>query len=135
MGGGGEGGGGGGRRGEGGGEEGGGGVFPKWGPRESADSLHGFPKWGPRKSADFRGEEEVRQLYEFLWNSVVVSHFRRAALAELVDAPDLGSGSERSESSSLLCRTQSFIHIQKYETYLFIYRNCDLCFRSELLFE
>ena len=28
-----------------------------------------------------------------------------AALAELVDAPDLGSGSERSESSSLLCRT------------------------------
>ena len=29
----------------------------------------------------------------------------RAALAELVDAPDLGSGSSRSESSSLLCRT------------------------------
>ena len=28
-----------------------------------------------------------------------------AALAELVDAPDLGSGSSRSESSSLLCRT------------------------------
>ena len=27
-------------------------------------------------------------------------------MAELVDAPDLGSGSERSESSSLLCRTQ-----------------------------
>ena len=26
-------------------------------------------------------------------------------MAELVDAPDLGSGSERSESSSLLCRT------------------------------
>ena len=31
---------------------------------------------------------------------------RTAALAELVDAPDLGSGSERSESSSLLCRTK-----------------------------
>ena len=34
-----------------------------------------------------------------------------AALAELVDAPDLGSGSERSESSSLLCRTTDSVRL------------------------
>ena len=31
----------------------------------------------------------------------------QAALAELVDAPDLGSGSYQSEGSSPLCRTAS----------------------------
>ena len=41
-----------------------------------------------------------------LKNVMGARYARTAALAELVDAPDLGSGSARSESSSLLCRTK-----------------------------
>ena len=39
------------------------------------------------------------------WQKTNILSGLHAALAELVDAPDLGSGSSQSEGSSPLCRT------------------------------
>ena len=86
----------------------------------------------------------IKSLYLVLHNSIFCCNFApafgnahislsqaccdEAALAELVDAPDLGSGSERSESSSLLCRTTDlesvFLNDYDNETFFSILTAC-----------
>ena len=82
-------------------------------PKKSSNFAQNLthPSIGDPENFNFWGERRHKSSRRF---SGAVSTSRpccrtRAALAELVDAPDLGSGSERSESSSLLCRTTGSI--------------------------
>ena len=74
-------------------------------PKSGASTNSATPAWSARLSKAFYGMREVKCIAAQFLAITSITTDQVAEVAELVDAPDLGSGAARCESSSLSFRT------------------------------